>query len=561
MITAAEPTETRVVQRSRTALHTGLVLLATLVLFWPTVWSFTVTWGRYDYSHGWLVPFLLGWLIWSAREDFRHPRRGDGILLLAIAALSVFWLLSVITHIMLFHQTALVLMLVGWGLYVFGRPAARTVVMSGVVVLLSLPLWEWSIPVLQRLTTLASGAMASAVRIPLEIEGDLIHLQSGSFEIAHGCAGLNYLLSAVLIALVYAQVLLKDNRSRLAVVAAAAAIAIVGNWIRVAALVVIGHVTEMQAWLIPNHIEFGWGIFALGLLLFFGVARWIEGRAPRKARAARKAEAGAGEGVARDESTGTEASAGPESAPSPEPSPTPVAASPLRRMVLASGLAVLGPVLYLGFGALPPAQGNHPGFPDVAATDGWRVAESAERPFDWHPAYRGAQQHEVIAFTNGHKTVYGDRFVYREQAQGAKLIGWPNAMGPYRTVLDQRAVGPVDPQGRRWVRQALIRTDEGPILTWYWYRVGGVETFTNVHAKVLEIPAFLTRRRVSELIAISAPCGPEDCAGAVQALAGFMGTRIPAAPSTAGEDREATDPGAGTVEEPEAGSPPADLDS
>jgi hypothetical protein len=89
----------------------------------------------------------------------------------------------------------------------------------------------------------------------------------------------------------------------------------------------------------------------------------------------------------------------------------------------------------------------------------------------------------------------------------------------------------LDPAGRLRVRQAVVRTPDGPILTWYWYRVGGQDTFMPVHAKVLEIPAFLGRRRGSELIALSAACEPQDCRNAFEALAAFMGApRAPATP-------------------------------
>lgn len=517
-------------ERDTARIALGLAVLLMLAFFWPTLWSFTNTWSldRYHYAHGWLVPGLVAWLIWSERAAFRQGRGGDPLLLIPLVGLSLFWLASTITHIQLFYQTAFVLLLVFWGFFVFGRTAARTVVVSGAVVLLSLPLWEVFVPLLRRLTTLASGAMVTLVRVPAEIDGDLIHLPSGTFEIADGCAGLNYLLSALVIGIVYAQVLVRGTAARLLVVATAMAVAIVGNWIRVALLVVIGHVTEMQAWLIPNHIEFGWGVFFVGLILFFMVAGRIERRA---ARTAQKAE---------DEAAPADAEAVVEGEPALA-EPEPVVEAPLapadtggwmKRAGVASALAVAGPVLFFSLAALPAVDTGEPGLNGVSGGTGWRaVAPESNRPFDWGPSYQGAQEHNRVSFTDGTAYVYGDRFVFREQAQEAKLIGYPNRIARSRDILDQQVVGPVDPAGRLRVRQAVIRTPDGPILTWYWYRVGGVDTFMPIHAKVLEIPAFLTRRRASELIAFSAPCEPTDCTNAFEALAGFMGTRR--APDTA----------------------------
>lgn len=198
---------------------------------------------------------------------------------------------------------------------------------------------------------------------------------------------------------------------------------------------------------------------------------------------------------------------------------------------MATAVAVVGPVLYFVFGALPATDAGGLDLAGLARGDEWRVAESpGDRPFDWRPAYQGAAEYDTWTFTDGTAHVYGDRFVYREQAQGAKLIGYPNRIAPGSDVLNQQLVGPVDPERRLWVQQAVIRTPEGPILTWYWYRVGGVDTFTPVHAKILEVPAFLSRRRASELIALSAACEPDNCRGAFEALAGFMGVRTAGAP-------------------------------
>lgn len=512
----------------RVPLVIGLGLLLTLAFFATTLWSFGNTWGRYDYAHGWLVPVVLAWLIWSDRDSFRHPRGGDPLLLVPIVGLSAFWLLSTIMHIQLFYQTAFVLIMVCWGLYVFGRRAARTVIISGAVVLLSMPLWDPLLPTLRRITTLMSGAMVTVLGVPADIDGDLIHLPAGTFEIADGCAGLNYLLSALVIGLVYAQVLVCGIRARLLVVAMAAAISIIGNWIRVAALVVIGHVSEMQAWLVPNHLEFGWAIFAFGLLLFFYLAgkaeRWV-GR-PRVAGGGNAAAADAGEARSTNGETTVRGSH---------------SGSWLRRVGGVTAAAVIGPVLYFGIMALPSSTIATPGLESLAAGIGWRVAAAEEtEPLDWRPDYRGAQEHQRVVFTDGTDLVYGDRFVYLEQAQNAKLVGWPNRIAPTWETLDEQVIGPVDPRGRLRVRQAVVRTEDGAVLTWYWYRVGGTSTYMPMHAKLLEIPAFLTRQRTSELIAFSAECDGGDCAGAFETLAGVMGTRRSA--STAGASADGAEP-------------------
>lgn len=480
----------------------AVAFLVLLVFFWPTVWSFAGTWSQGVMHHGWLIGGLTVWLVWRHRRDFLAGKVGDPLLLGVVAGLSLFWFTATVAHIQVFHQLAFTLVVVFWALAVFGRPMLRIVLLTGATFVLAVPVWDAIVPVLQRLTTWMSGGLVRLTGIHAVIEGDLIHIPAGSFWVADGCAGTGFFVSALAVGAMYAHLMVRGWRSQLAVVSAAALMALVANWVRVGSLIVIGQVTDMQSGLIANHYGYGWILFGIGLVPFFAVAGWIERRESRT--------------------------------PTP-PSPAPALDETMiqrlfGRAVAASGFAVIGPVLYFAIGALPSRSDDGQGLAGVIGGDEWEPVVGEERPFSWQPDYQGATVHEAPVFTDGERRIYTDRFVFRRQAQGAKLIGYPNRIADPEAVIDQRIIGPVDRAATRWVRQAVIATAEGPVLTWYWYRVGGVETVYPVHAKFLEVPAFLTRRRSAELIAISAPCEPDNCASAFQALASFTGARVAPGP-------------------------------
>jgi exosortase/archaeosortase family protein len=349
-----------------------------------------------------------------------------------------------------------------------------------------------------------SWVMVLPLSVPAELQGHLVHLPSGTFDVGDDCAGLNYLLAAVAISLVYAQVLVRGRRSRVLTVLLAAVIALVGNWLRVAGLVLVGHLSEMKAGLIADHVAYGFVIFGFGMLLFFYLA-------PRLERVADKAAGSKGAGITEEPGVGA-----------PDSGDTIGRAVPAligggRRAATATALAVLGPVLLFSVRALPAAQTSIATLADIADGVGWEVTDSGAG-FEWSPAFRGAQDHERVWFTDGIRRVAGDRFVYTEQRPEAKLIGWPNRIAQGDAIVDDRVIGHSDGVDRRLIRQAVVRTEDGAMLVWYWYRVGGRDTFSKVHAKALEVPAFLQRRRSSELIAFSTLCGPTDCAEAYVAL-------------------------------------------
>ncbi len=429
-------------------------------------------------------------------------------MLIPLAVLSLAWFSVTVAHIQLFHQLTLLLILVCWGTIVFGRAAVPTLVAAAATFLLAFPFQGALLPILRSLATVASGAMVRLLGIPAEIQGDVVRIPAGSFVIADGCAGLRFLLAGVIIGAFYAHILVRRWPAQLAVVGLGAVIAIVGNWVRITTVIVAGHLTDMQSGLVESHLGFGWVVFTVGLVPFFLLARSIEKWDARKASGA-GTEPGP---VESDAATAAERRG--------------EAAGLMKRAGMATAVGVLGPVLYFVIGALPAADAGEMALAELARGEGWYVAEDPKgRPFGWRPAYQGAQQHDSVRFTDGATHVYGDRFVYRKQAQGAKLIGYPNEIAPGEDVLDERVMGPVDPDRRRWVQQAVVRAPEGPVLVWYWYRIGGVDTFSPVHAKVLEVPAFLARRRASELIAFGVACEPDNCADAFQALAGLMGLR------------------------------------
>lgn len=498
------------VDRDRSGLFVAIAFGLTLAFFWPTLWSFPGTWERYGMSHGWLIAGLVGWLAWRDRADLLKMPPGDPLLLIPLVGLSLLWLAALVAHVQLVHQVVLVALMVCWGLVVFGWRSSQTLGVLGATFLLGLPLWDALVPVLRSVTTVASGSLVMLLGIPAEIEGDWIHIAAGTFIIEDGCAGLNYLLSGLVVGAVYAHVLVRGRGAQLAVLGAAAAFSLIGNWVRVVSLIVIGHMTEMQSGLMTSHHGFGWLVFTASLVPFFVVARWIEKRSSRGSKRMGNAHTEPAEGGPRAEKP-----LGPANA-----------VARLRRAGVASAFAVLGPVLFFTIGAFPAVEREQAGLADLLGGSEWQQSSSSpERPFDWRPGFQGADQHDASHFTDGAAHVYADRFLYTEQAQGAKLIGYPNRVADSSDILDERVIGPVDPAGKRWVRQAVVRTPQGPVLTWYWYRVGGVDAFSRVHAKALEVRAFLTRRRASELIAFTTACEADDCRNAFEHLAALMGSR------------------------------------
>jgi hypothetical protein len=75
----------------------------------------------------------------------------------------------------------------------------------------------------------------------------------------------------------------------------------------------------------------------------------------------------------------------------------------------------------------------------------------------------------------------------------------------------------------RIINIAVVHDESAPVLVWYWYDVGGVETASRLRAKLLEVWAFARRASGSRLHAVSTACDSDNCREAARALAGFLG--------------------------------------
>ncbi len=146
------------------------------------------------------------------------------------------------------------------------------------------PVWELISAPLQSLTALVSLWLTQMVGIPVAMDEYVIHIPEGWFEIAGGCNGLHFFIVALGIATLHGEIDRDDWRSRLLLLAIAGTLALVTNWLRVFIIIVAGHLTNMQHFLVKvDHYYFGWFLFAFALLFYV----YVSARLPRRASAER----------------------------------------------------------------------------------------------------------------------------------------------------------------------------------------------------------------------------------------------------------------------------------
>jgi len=237
-----------------------LVYQETLVALWRT-WE-----TNPNYSHGYLIPPVVAFLLWRDRRRYFAAReRGSlfGLVLIGLALLG--HIVSIRAGVFMTQGYSLVLLLFGLSLFFHGRRATRTAWFPLGYLVLMLPMPPYLMNVIAfRLKVFAARAgsgIAVKLGIPLARSGMTIHIPAGSLRIADPCSGLRSLIALVALGALFAYLSRGKTWKRLVLFATAVPLAVFANVVRIAVLCVVANIWGIDAALGFFH-DFS------GLLLF-----------------------------------------------------------------------------------------------------------------------------------------------------------------------------------------------------------------------------------------------------------------------------------------------------
>lgn len=269
-------------------------------------------WTDQNYSHGLLIPFVIGYILWTSRRRFKQTEVrpslfwGGGSVLLAILAL---WAGTAGAELYT-QRLSLVLMLGGIVVYFWGFRVLRLTLVPLLLLVLALP-----IPIIVfnkiafPLQIFASRCAVWSMRlfeIPVLRQGNVIELlPRGSFEtkkleVVEACSGIRSLMTLVTLAVVFAYVTYPqqggpDSGSRRGqwlqsfgawrsaiLMISAVPIAVLTNALRVSGTGVLAHYYGTGVADGFFHSFSGWAIYIAAALLMFAVAWSVDRFQPRK---------------------------------------------------------------------------------------------------------------------------------------------------------------------------------------------------------------------------------------------------------------------------------------
>ena len=261
------------------------ILFLLIFLYAPT---FKWMYGRFTatdtyYSHGFLIPFVTGFLIWQKRDALRKTQEeyswiGVILILLGLCA----HLASMVLYVFFSSGFSLFLVILGLSLFLFGKKVTGTIFFPLMFLLFMFPL---PMGVINKIAypmkmNVASGGsnMVNLMGFSVYQTGFFIETTGGVLLIDNPCSGLRSLIAFLAMGSLLAYLTKTSTINKLLIAAASVIVALVTNIVRVVFLLLVASfygVEKASPGSFP-HDASGYAIFLVGGSILFLLARIFE---------------------------------------------------------------------------------------------------------------------------------------------------------------------------------------------------------------------------------------------------------------------------------------------
>lgn len=234
--------------RGRQVAAIAAVIVAVVLFYWPTLRWMVNSWLSSDYySHGFLVPCISAFFIWTKREQLKNrvPALAGYIVLIAALAL---YLCGLLLEIRVLGALSLVVLIMGVVLTIWGIMAAKALAFPLLFLLFMVPFGfiQDLAANLQYTSVQWASWVDKTLGLPITTSGTEIHIKDMTFTVGIVCSGINTLEALLALAAVYAYILKGAMPKRLGLFVLAFPIAIGANILRIASIIVVAFFTNVE---------------------------------------------------------------------------------------------------------------------------------------------------------------------------------------------------------------------------------------------------------------------------------------------------------------------------
>lgn len=477
--------------------------LAWLVLIWAWLflifhrdWSAMLDqwWNSSTYNHILLIPAILCWLVWMrAGQLARLVPRGWWPGLIAVAGVTLIWLLGDFSGISLLRQAGAVGLLVATAMAMLGPRVASGLAFPLLYMVFLVPFGDELVPPLQMITAFLTVGLVHLSGIPAVIDGVFIQTPAGLFEVAEACSGVKFLIAMIAFGVLAAHVCFRSWLRRIGFVALCVAVPILANGVRAWGTIYMAQYVGAEKASGFDHIVYGWIFFGLVIAMVIGLGwRYFD----------RSVD---------DPMIDADRIAGSRLLARIAGRPWPIAR--VGGGVLLIALVAMGWSQTADKLAAPVPRQLH--LPQVA---GWQRADY--RPLaSWQPRARGAEHRLLGRYRDAQgRTVDVFYALYAGQGEGREAGGFGEGALPEGGLWSWSGPGGYLPPGRS---DRLLSELETPRLAITFYRTGSLTTGSNLRLRLANMAdRLLLRARPTAMLIVSSESG--DSGQAEEAVRAFL---------------------------------------
>ena len=235
------------------------------------------------YSHGFLIPFVSGFLIWQKKNELAKINPDGSLWGLALIIFSVLiHILGTILYVFSVSGFSIFFLIIGIALFNYGRQITRIILFPLVFTIFMFPLplaFISKISFPMKILVAKSGTLiVSLLGIPIHREGFHIMIPAGALLVGNPCSGLRSLISFLALGALFAYMINTSNLKKWILFILAVPVALMSNIIRVPILILISHYWGLEAAAPESfwHDASGLFVFVLGFFLLFFAGKILE---------------------------------------------------------------------------------------------------------------------------------------------------------------------------------------------------------------------------------------------------------------------------------------------
>jgi exosortase len=266
--------------KKKTAFILIAIVAVLALVYWPTLRWLVNAWMSNDYySHGFLVPVVSGFFIWTKREYLKTRETSIiGFILIILGVL--LYLAAFFWQIRVFGGLSLLIVIVGLVFFVYGVRVAKKLWFPLVFLLFMIPapfLQEIAYR-LQETSVVSSAWLLETLRFPITSTGPEIFMKGTTFTIGLPCSGINTLVALLALSAVYTYILTGSGLKRIGLFIIAFPVAIIANILRITSIIMVAYFSNVETAVGWYHDISSPLFFAFAFLLLILISRIMKCR-------------------------------------------------------------------------------------------------------------------------------------------------------------------------------------------------------------------------------------------------------------------------------------------